>query len=362
MSCMSLAYPCAALQPAASSVQQAFARGVRPILLDDGTGGVYACRSLHQRFVGIFKPCDEEPGAPFNPKEHGNVVRRGVPLGQMAVRECMAFLVDIDGFARVPATALAFSKHEVYNSGAKKLGSFQAYCPHDCSAEDMGPASFSVDQVHAIACLDIRLFNQDRHSGNLLVQHTSGNQTSPLQHPWNLIPIDHGCCLPELEYMDETTFAWMHWPQAKVPFDTKTKAYVGSLDSFAQEKTMKQSIRPPVKALATLHVGTLLLKKCVAMGLTAYDMAQLLVRSSPSVPSPVECLVAQLKHLDPYSHIQLYLRVFEVALDKLVRRMFPRSSNKPAACTDNVWMAQEQSQQTYVARKTYAKVLLSSAA
>ncbi|RHZ25915.1 hypothetical protein DYB26_016233 [Aphanomyces astaci] len=275
----------------------------------------------------------------------------------MAVRECMAFFADVDACARVPPTALAFSKHEEFNSGAKKLGSFQAYCPHDCSAEDMGSSSFAVDDVHAIACLDIRLFNQDRHAGNLLVQRsTSEDEPSQL----TLVPIDHGCCLPELEHMDETTFAWMQWPQAKLPFSAKIKAYVASLDSFAQVETMKQSIRPPAKALATLHVGTLLLKKCVAMGLTAFEMGQLLVRSSLAMPSPMECLVAQLKHLDPYSHIHLYLRVFEVALDKLVRRMFPRTTN--VVCADNGWTIQQPTQQEFAARKSYAKVLLSSAA
>ncbi|RHY75567.1 hypothetical protein DYB34_014103 [Aphanomyces astaci] len=269
----------------------------------------------------------------------------------------MAFFADVDAFARVPPTALAFSKHEEFNSDAKKLGSFQAYCPHDCSAEDMGSSSFDVDDVHAIACLDIRLFNQDRHAGNLLVQRsTSAGEPSQL----TLVPIDHGCCLPELEHMDETTFAWMQWPQAKLPFSAKIKAYVASLDSFAQVETMKQSIRPPAKALATLHVGTLLLKKCVAMGLTAFEMGQLLVRSSLAMPSPMECLVAQLKHLDPYSHIHLYLRVFEVALDKLVRRMFPRTTN--VVCADNGWTIQQPTQQEFAARKSYAKVLLSSAA
>ncbi|CAK4686464.1 hypothetical protein LEN26_001209 [Aphanomyces euteiches] len=347
MSFLSLVFPCAPLDSAASSVDQAFGKGIRPIPLEDGTGGVYACRALNHRFVGVFKPTDEEPAARFNPKGYTDVVRQGIPVSQMAIRECMAFLADVDNFAKVPPTALAYAKHDNFNSNNKKLGSFQTYCPHDCSAEDLGPSVFSTEQVHAIACLDIRLMNQDRHSGNLLVQRTDSQ--------CNLIPIDHGCCLPELKYLEDMTFAWMYWPQAKVPLSSTTKAYVSSLDSFAQAKTMKH-LQAPVSALVTLHVGTLVLKKCVSLGLTLFEIAQLMVRPTPSTPSPLEGLVRQLAHLDPESHIQTYLRVFEVALDKLVRRLYP-SSNSPTVAHSN-----SSGYASYPQRKSYAKVLLSSAA
>ncbi|KAF0695235.1 Aste57867_13927 [Aphanomyces stellatus] len=348
MSSLSLVSPCDGdLRAAAVSVHEAFARGVRPVYLDDGTGGVYACRSRLNRFVGIFKPSDEEPAAPCNPKAHGDIVRPGIPVGQMAVRECMAFLADVDHVARVPPTALALAKHDSFNSTRKKLGSFQLYVPHECSAEDVGASVFAVDDVHAIACLDIRLLNQDRHTGNLLVQRRSKDTTTAL------IPIDHGCCLPELDHLEETTFAWMTWPQARMPLTAATRAYIAALDSFAQEKTMKH-LRPPPKALLTLHVGTLFLKKCAAAGLTVADMAQLLVRPVVSMPAPIEGVVGALRHLE--SHVHMYLRAFEVALDKLLRRVFPPSAT--AAASSSVVMRGYGS----LSAKSYAKVLLSSAA
>lgn len=225
----------------------------------------------------------------------------------------------------------------------KKVGSFQAYCPHDCSSEDLGPSMFDVDQVHAIACLDIRLINQDRHTGNLLVQRNMNNR---------LIPIDHGCCLPDLDFMDETTFAWLYWPQAKVPLSAVIKAYVATLDSFEQAARM-QPLNPPPKAIIALHVGTSLLKKCVLMGLTLFDIGQLLVRCNPAVPCPVETLLIKLNHLNPDTQLLPFLHAFEIALVKEVRRRHPQST-----CNDRerTWVAK------CTPRKSPTKVLLSTAA
>lgn len=74
---------------------------------------------------------------------------------------------------------------------------------------------FSAEDVHRIGILDLRLFNTDRHSGNLLVNQTEDKNES---HPWlarrvDLIPIDHGFCLPEA--LEPPYFEWMHWPQVK---------------------------------------------------------------------------------------------------------------------------------------------------
>merc|ERR1711920_980443 len=59
--------------------------------------------------------------------------------------------------------------------------------------------------AEALALLDMRLFNTDRHGGNLLFL----NQSKPYQ----LGPIDHGCCLPPWWCLSEACFeAWSSWP------------------------------------------------------------------------------------------------------------------------------------------------------
>lgn len=47
-----------------------------------------------------------------------------------------------------------------------------------------------MQEVHKIAVLDMRLANADRHGGNILIRKDDNGQIE-------LIPIDHGYCLPE---------------------------------------------------------------------------------------------------------------------------------------------------------------------
>lgn len=49
---------------------------------------------------------------------------------------------------------------------------------------------------------DLRLANADRNGGNILVRRNSSGQ-------WELIPIDHGYCLPST--FEDLSFEWMYW-------------------------------------------------------------------------------------------------------------------------------------------------------
>lgn len=103
-----------------------------------------------------------------------------------------------------------------------KLGSLQEFVLHDCDTNEMGAALFSLQDVHHIAILDIRLFNTDRHAGNMLVQRPQGSGArltalERLNQPQcRLLPIDHGFCLPEA--LEPPYFEWLHWPQVQHAF------------------------------------------------------------------------------------------------------------------------------------------------
>lgn len=229
-------------------------------------GGTYFFLNENGRKAAILKPCDEEPLAPNNPK--GYVGRSlgdpgwkpTVRVGEAAMREVAAYLLDHDGFAKVPTSVLVRARHPVfcYNSrmssvrassldlaghpdvaaaiaaatgaaapGADgdgldaaglplggtdvlpmKLGSLQEFVYHECDTSEMGPSRFSAHDVHRIGILDIRLFNTDRHAGNMLVRvpRVAGESSANLRQPslrmeqgqYELIPIDHGFCLPEV--------------------------------------------------------------------------------------------------------------------------------------------------------------------
>jgi hypothetical protein len=366
--------PNLALQSVATMVQTAFEKGVPPLLIEDGTGGAYFLRSPTHRLVGVFKPSDEEPFAQHNPKQHHASLdpsvtqqpmsmRHGIPVGEMAIRECMAYVADVDHFALVPPTTLAMAQHDGFHTVDIKMGSLQAYCPHDCSAEDMGMSQYQVENIQAIALLDLRLVNQDRHSGNLLVQRTHGNIS--------VIPIDHGCCLPEYDCIADTTpFAWLYWPQAFKPLSAKTKEYIASLSVADQLATFAQHwphVSFPPKAIVTLHIGTLLVQKCVAIGLNVHEMGLLMVSSACASSSrsnnksiftnesmkrrnnksTLEHMIERALHHHPLSslssegedHLDLpvFLHRFELILECTLRCKFPAYFAPPSVTT--TWLS-----------------------
>ena len=88
----------------------------------------------------------------------------------------------------------------------------------------VGSSRFSVADIHRIGILDLRLFNTDRHAGNMLAVRPprppppgpggggppGGWARSRLDsEAMALIPIDHGFCLPEA--LEPPYFEWLHW-------------------------------------------------------------------------------------------------------------------------------------------------------
>jgi hypothetical protein len=177
--------------------------GHTPVMSAEGSGGVYFMQdSSGQKNVAVFKPIDEEPMAENNPRglplsTDGEGMKRGTRVGEGALREVAAYILDHQvveresgrsvGFSGVPPTAIVRSLHR---GKSFKVGSLQMFKENDGSCEDMGPRAFPVKEVHKIAVLDIRLANADRHAGNILVSKEEGAT-------YKLIPIDHGYCLPE---------------------------------------------------------------------------------------------------------------------------------------------------------------------
>ncbi|KAJ0105100.1 hypothetical protein Patl1_18963 [Pistacia atlantica] len=197
----------------------------------DQSGPIEILGSLSDN-LAIVKPTDEEPFAPNNPKGFvgkalGQPGLKGsVRVGETGFREVAAYLLDYNHFANVPATVLVKVTHSIFNLNdgvmgnklqkrekVSKIASLQQFMPHDFDAGDYGTSSFPVGAIHRIGILDIRIFNTDRHGGNLLVRKLDGvGRFGKVE----LIPIDHGLCLPES--LEDPYFEWIHWPQASIPF------------------------------------------------------------------------------------------------------------------------------------------------
>lgn len=79
--------------------------------MSEGTSGVYVLSCGQQGPISIFKPIDEEPYAPNNPRGMqasfgSDTCRKGIKSGEAAIREVAAYLLDQGGFSGVPLTQL----------------------------------------------------------------------------------------------------------------------------------------------------------------------------------------------------------------------------------------------------------------
>jgi hypothetical protein len=346
-----------------------------PEAATEGFGGTYFFRDEAGKRVAIMKPCDEEPLAPNNPK--GFVgrflgdpgLKPTVRVGEAASREVAAYLLDKDGFARVPHTVMVEMAHPIFhyqsdsdsgrhhnnkhhhyhsdcdcpehsnktematdgggsdemelqNLQAKlKVGSLQEFVPHACDTSELGASRFSAADVQRIGILDIRLFNTDRHAGNILVQkvpsghhhhdhHHHGGHSFLGTDSYKLVPIDHGFALPEA--LEPPYFEWQHWPQAMLPFGKEELAYIGALDADA-DVAMLRSELPTLReeSLRLLQVTTVLLKKCATAGLSLNEIANVVTRPLIGLdeePSELEkiCFAAldQVELMASSSHVE----------------------------------------------------------
>lgn len=302
-------------KPLVKEIVKAIKNGIDPLPVQGGLGGAYYFRNVRGESIAIVKPTDEEPFAPNNPKGFvGKALgqpglKHSVRVGETGFREVAAYLLDYGNFANVPPTALVKITHSIFNvndgvSGNKpqnkkivsKIASFQQFIPHDFDASDHGTSSFPVSAVHCIGILDIRILNTDRHAGNLLVRKLDGiGQFGQVE----LIPIDHGLCLPES--LEDPYFEWIHWPQASIPFSDDELEYIGNLDP-ARDAAMLRSELPMIRdaCLRVLFLCTIFLKEAAAQGLCLAEIGEMMsreFRSGEEEPSELEVVCIEARRL-----------------------------------------------------------------
>lgn len=310
--------PSSRMKQLAKDVVEAIRNGVDPVPVNSGMGGAYYFKNIYGERVAIVKPTDEEPFAPNNPKGFvGKTLglpglKRSVPVGETGLREVAAYLLDHDNFANVPPTMLVKITHSVFNvndtvsckskvfhnklQAVSKLASLQQFIAHDYDASDHGTSSFPVSAVHRIGILDIRIFNTDRHAGNLLVRKLGpGPDNFGVQT--ELIPIDHGLCLPES--LEDPYFEWIHWPQASIPFTEEELEYIANLDPVKDAEMLRLEL-PFIRGacLRVLVLSTIFLKEAAAFGLCLSEIGEMMSRQftgKEEEPSELELLCMEAR-------------------------------------------------------------------
>jgi len=333
------------------SIDQArmgLARGCAPMLAPSGTGGTYFMCDPDGSKVAVFKPEDEEPLAMNNPRgmlpsATGEGLRKGTRVGEGALREVAAYLLDHDHFAGVPATCLAhlcgshvLQAGETAEDVRPKRGSLQQYVASSSDCEEMGTTKFDIEEVHKITVLDLRLANADRNGGNILVREKFPEDgcDAPTEKQYELIPIDHGYTLPHT--LQDVSFEWEFWHQAEVPYSASTRAYIAKLDAENDLATLAAAgISLPAECARNLRVCTMLLKKGAEAGLSPAVIAGVMTRQLENKRSHLEKMTTlarnrafgrgekSLDKLEVWSDEEevIYMKTFEKLLDEYLENI-----------------------------------------
>ena len=274
-------------------VGEAASREVAAYLLDhDGRAGVphtVMVRMAHPIFH--YDEVFENAGEDDTDGDGGHGSERTHPMDGYSTKET----TNCATYAAPPENEIAVTTdaHNVDSSELPlKLGSLQSFVRHECDTTEMGPKFFGKKDVHRIGILDVRLFNTDRHGGNILVQrvatpklpvpsginpHFGIRDLGRDQQEYRLVPIDHGFALPE--GLEPPYYEWQHWPQAMLPFDKEELAYIASLDAKADVELLRKELPDIHEAsFRVLELSTLLLQKAAAAGLTLSEIAGVLTR------------------------------------------------------------------------------------
>jgi len=258
-----------------------FIENNQTVLCPEGVGGTYFVQDTNGEKFGVFKPADEEPGAPLNPKKL--VDNPLLPPGGGAIREVAAYALD-RGFAGVPPTFLV---ENVQTPSGPKTGSVQQFIANEGESSSVGCSSFAVEDVHRIGIQDIRLFNMDRNGENMLIRREGDR--------YRLIPIDHSYILPDK--LDGAYFDWMFWPQAKQPFSPEELEYIKSID-LVSDVLLLRKLGIPEASIKSMVMSTILLKHCASIGKNLYEIASLVCRDISGAPCQLENFANQIKSLE----------------------------------------------------------------
>lgn len=311
------------------SVNHGLRKNLAPQLTWDGTGGTYLMKDACKKFRGVFKPIDEEPFAPMNPrlmtgKLNSKGIRNGILSGQSAFREIAAFLLDHKNFSSVPETVLVESQHPTYKYDTQdnimpKKGSFQQFVDNKGSIEDFSVKLFDILEVQKIAILDMRILNMDRNVANIIV-------TPEME----LIPIDHGLSIPETMDISEFDLCWMDFPQCKELIDEKCLNYISTLDPLKDITFLRDTMEFSDTALMNIRVSGILLKKGAQAGLTLAQIGSILYRKEyEQTPSLIEQVIKK--------SIEFCKTITKSLSTRLVleKNLFYKSNKRPRAYSNN---------------------------
>jgi len=281
--------------------------GNDPMRAPDGTSGVYFLFDDMGNKCAIFKPHDEEQNAPNNP--HGyisplfsNCMNRDIPSGSQSLRELASSMVDPR--FRIPLVCIVKMKNvseHMFNMNQgqqhKKLrtGSLHTFVKSTCTR--WNPDDIPVNEVHKMGVLDMLILNTDRNENNILVRDGFDGKIT-----WC---IDQGLAFPNRMCFYEFDFEWYHWPQTKLPFNAKMKAFIKEFDVEAFIKRINDIdyLKMSITSLFLIRVAALIVKHFAKRDGSLYDIMKFLTRASWKTPSSAEIMINNVQEKFNFSNI-----------------------------------------------------------
>ena len=97
---------------------------------------------------------------------------------------------------------------------------------------------------------------------------------------------------------EDCTFEWLYWPQSREPFSGEAVEYVRCLDAEEDIAILRfHGWEVSRECARTLRVATMLLKKGVERGLTAFHIGSILCRETLTRESVIEEMVREAQAL-----------------------------------------------------------------
>lgn len=140
----------------------------------------------------------------------------------------------------------------------------------------------------------MRLLNTDRNDANILVRKRRSPTTGHAEY--ELIPIDHGYCLPQFLEIGWCDWCWYNWPQLQKPLSAEDRAYVLSLS--AQEDADRLAKRIPLRRACrrNMIIASMVMQKGVRADLVLFEIARIMCREDLDAPSTLEHLCIEAFH------------------------------------------------------------------
>ncbi|MFN0065300.1 MAG: hypothetical protein ACKVOH_03575, partial [Chlamydiales bacterium] len=263
--------------------------GLYPVLVTKGGSGSYWMRNPNREVLGIFKPFDEDMGAPNNPvgpSRQGPFgfrrVRAGTRVGEGAHNEVGAYLIDsYFGFGIVPRTYYASfthknfflasqNRHLTLGKDKKKYGSFQEFIQGFISFSDLDVSEIPkipLIEFQLLVVLDMIIGNSDRHAGNLLI----GND--------KIAAIDNGFCFPDIPE-NMTVWLWRYVQQGREPL---CAGLVQLIENFPFEEIswkLRKRCSLPIGSIDRMYERITLFREALRFGLVPAEISFLFERKN----------------------------------------------------------------------------------